>query len=62
MGTGAIGEQIHLLLFDAIFHITAGAVKLLVQCGWFEASRLGRITLTILGQISHDIARIIAFG
>src|SRR5271165_290610 len=33
-------------------------IKLLVQCGWFEASRLDRITPSVLGQVGHDKARI----
>ncbi len=62
VGTGAIGKEIHLLLFNAILHVAAGAIKLLVQCGRFESSRLDRIGPTILGQVGHDKARIIAFG
>jgi hypothetical protein len=31
MSAGAIGKQIQLLLFDAVFHVTPGAIKLLVQ-------------------------------
>ena len=30
MSAGAIGKQIQLLLFDTIFHVTPGAIKLLV--------------------------------
>ena len=62
MGAGAIGKEIHLLLFDAVFHVPAGAIKLLVQSGRFESSRLDRITPAILGQVGHDKARIIALG
>src|SRR5580704_21924 len=62
VGTGAIGKEIHLLLFNAILHVAAGAIKLLVQCGRFESSRLDLITPSILGQVGHDKARIIAFG
>src|SRR5271165_4121734 len=58
VGAGAIGKEIHLLLFDAVFHVATGAIKLLVQCGWFEASRLDRITPSVLGQVGHDKARI----
>ena len=62
MGAGAIGKQIQLLLFDAVFHVAAGAVKLLVQSGWFESGRLHRITPTLLWQVGHDEAWIIALS
>src|ERR1700722_4440421 len=64
MGTGPIGKQIHLLLFDPVFHIPAGAVKVLVKCGSKRAAwaalpqpSLGRLVtikrgLSPLGNIS----------
>ena len=55
-------EQIQLLLFDAVFHVTPNAIKLLVQDPCLESGRLNRIAPAILGQAGHNKARIIAFG
>src|SRR5207253_10477048 len=51
MGAGAIGKEIHLLLFDAIFHVPAGAIKLLVQSGRFESCYLSWIAQPSLGRL-----------
>jgi hypothetical protein len=59
MRTGAIGKQIQLLLFDAVFHVTPSAIKLLVQDARFESGRLEPIAPAILGQVG---ARISPFG
>ena len=62
MSAGAIGKQIQLLLFDTVFHVTPGAIKLLVQGARFESGSLDRIAPAILGQVGDDKARIIPFG
>jgi len=62
MSAGAIGKQIQLLLFDAVFHVTPGAIKLLVQGARFESGRLDRIAPAILGQVGDDKTWIIPFG
>src|SRR6516165_3818637 len=51
MSAGTIGKQIHLLLFDAIFHVTPSAIKLLVQEPRFESGRLNRIAQPSLGRL-----------
>src|SRR5687767_710206 len=50
---GAIGEQIELLLLDAVLDLTAGAVDVLVKCAGVD--RAGR-------QRGDDEARVGAFG
>jgi hypothetical protein len=62
MTAGAISKQIQLLLFDAVFHVTPSAIKLLVQHARLESDRLDRIAPAILGQVGDDKARIIPFG
>src|SRR5271169_5819762 len=49
LNRGAVGEQIELTLFDAVFHVAAGAVDLLVE-------RLRRGVLTT--QRGDDNARV----
>ena len=60
MSAGAIGKQIQLLLFDPVFRVTPGAIKLLVQGARFESGCLDRITPAVLGQVTDDKARTIA--
>ena len=62
MSAGAIGKQIQLLLFDTVFHVTPGTIKLLVQNARCESGRLDRIAPAVLGQVGDDKARIFAFG
>src|SRR5919106_2098102 len=53
MSRGAVGEQAQLLLFDAILHLTAGTIELLVKL-------LGAPLLA--GQRGHDEPRVGTFG
>ena len=50
MATGAVGKQIELLLLDAIFHLTAGAIEPVVE------------TFRCAAEVRHDIAWIAPVG
>lgn len=49
---GAVGKQIHLLLFNAVFHVPARAIKIFVKL-------LGAIRLT--GEVGDNKTRVAPF-
>src|ERR1700737_2516825 len=51
MSAGAIGKEIQLLLFDAVFHVTPGAIKLFIQDARVESGRLARSPQPSLGRL-----------
>ena len=62
MGAGPVGKQSQLLLFEAVFHVPTGAVKLFVEGGRGKPRRLGRFAPAVGGQVGDDETRVVAFG
>jgi len=61
VSAGAVGKEIQLLLLDAVFHIPAGAVKVLVRSGRDKPICAPIVFETFRWQIGHDKAWIIPF-
>src|SRR4029077_6894529 len=58
---GALGKEVLLCLLDAIFHFSARAVKLLVECGGCKAL-FGLADEAFSGKVGNHKARIRPFG